>query len=90
MKTCDFEGAIICFHKCNTFFTKHKILNKYGSIISLNPLRYTYKELTLAKLAYSYSQKGDRDQAQEYLKECLALNPKDGLVVSTQHERSIE
>lgn len=85
LKKGDLEGAIRYFDKYNAFFTEHEILNKYGFIIFLSPSKYTYKELALVNLAYSYAQKGDIDQAKVYYQECLKINPQNGMAVSSMN-----
>lgn len=83
LKKGDFDKAIICFEKSNSFFLAHKILDKYGYIVFLNSSKYTYREPILINLAFLYAQKGDINKAKEYYEECLKINPQNEIAISS-------
>ena len=82
LKKGKFAEAIEHFSNSFDFFDKHRYLDKWRSILFLNPTQYDYRELALTNMAFCYTQIGNGDKAKELYEKCLREYPKNGIAFS--------
>lgn len=76
-------GAAASFQKQLAFFESNPWLDRWRWLIFLAPTHYSYREWMLLYLAYTHTQLGQGDQAIDFYRRCLQINPDNGLAAST-------
>ncbi len=78
-----FADAIPHFQRSFEFFDRHDWIDRYRSIVLMNPGAISYREMALANIAFCYIQMGDGVQARLSYEKCLKRFPRSEIALST-------
>ncbi len=72
-----FEDAIKEYESSYDFFSRHRWLDDYRSILMMTPAAMCYREMALVNIAFAYSQLGDGAQSIAYYRRVLEEFPRN-------------
>jgi tetratricopeptide (TPR) repeat protein len=74
-----FQEAIALFEQSYQFFTKHKWIDRFRSLVLMSPSAISYREMALVNIAFCHSQIGNAESAKEYYEKTLQEFPDSGM-----------
>ena len=74
-----YQKAIEEFNESYDFFSRHRRIDKFRSIVLMSPSIMSYKEMALVNIAFAYNQLDDRNKAKEYYKRTIKEFPNSAI-----------
>ncbi len=74
-----FQEAISQYERSYQFFAKHKCVDRFRSLVLMNPSAISYREMALVNIAFCHGQLGNAELTKEFYEKALQEFPNSGI-----------